>query len=214
MMNEKTVKIGRHYQRPLRFRSNKMHFPNNRRLAESQLVSIKRRMLRDKPFAMRYKGFMEELLLKEYGSKSKKSHNDGQVWYLPHHVIYHPHKPNKIRVVFDCSAEYKGRCLNKELLPGPDLTNQLICVLLRSRKETIAYIPEIEKMYFQIRVAVEHQNFLRFLWWKDDDFSKEPIDHKMCAHVFEGVFSVACSNYALKRTMKMRRNMELKLLGH
>ena len=182
MMNEKTVKIGR------------------RKLAESQLVSIKR-MLRDKQFAMCYKGFMEDILLKGYGSKSKKSHNHGQVWYLPH-VFYHPSKPNRIRVIFDCSAEYKGRCLNKELLPGPDFTNRLICVLLRSRKETIAFIAEIEKMYFQIRVAEKHQNFLRFLWWKDGDFSKEPIDYKMCAHVFGGVFSGTCSNYALKRTVK------------
>lgn len=26
-----------------------------------------------------------------------------QVWYIPHHGVYHPKKPNKIRVVFDLS---------------------------------------------------------------------------------------------------------------
>ena len=64
MMNEETVKIGRHYQTPLSFRSKEAPFPNNRRLAESRLVGIKRRILRDKQFAMHYKGFTEELLLK------------------------------------------------------------------------------------------------------------------------------------------------------
>ena len=81
-------------------------------------------MIRDKQFAMHYKAFMEELL-KEYARESTKSPNDGQVRYISHHGIYHLSKPNKIRVVFDCSAEYKGRYLDKELLPGPDLTNQL-----------------------------------------------------------------------------------------
>ena len=81
-----------------------MHFANNRRLAESQLVGIKRRILRDKQFAMRYKGFMEELVLRRYARESTKSPDDGLVWYLPHHGSYHPSKPIKIRVVFDCNV--------------------------------------------------------------------------------------------------------------
>ena len=40
MMNEETVKIGRHYQTPLPFRSKELHFPNNRIMAESRLVGI------------------------------------------------------------------------------------------------------------------------------------------------------------------------------
>ena len=41
----------------------------------------------------------------------------GKIWYPPHHVVYYPNKPGKIRVLFDLSVEYK---VNKELLPGPD----------------------------------------------------------------------------------------------
>ena len=114
MMNEETVKIGRHYQTPLPFRNKKVHFPNNRRLDESRLVSIKRGMLREKQFAMYYKGFMDKLLIKGNARESTRSPNDGQVWYLPHYGIYHPINLNKVRVAFDCSTEYKGRCLNKE----------------------------------------------------------------------------------------------------
>ena len=57
-------------------------------------------------------------------------------------------------------------------------------------------------MYFQISVAEKHRDFLRLLWWKDGYFSKEPMDHVICTHVFGGVSSGACSNYALKRTAK------------
>ena len=148
MMNEENVKKGRHYQTPLPFRSNEVHFPNNKRLGENRVVGKKRRILRDKQFAMHYKGFMEEILLKGCARESTKSPIDDQVWYLPNHGIYHPSKPNKIRVLFDCSAEYIGRCLNKELLPGPDLANQLIGVLLRFRKDSVAFMGDIEKMLF------------------------------------------------------------------
>ena len=63
MMNEETENR-KHYQTPLPFRSKEVHFPDNRRLAESRLVGIKRRMLKYKQFAMHYKGFIEELVLK------------------------------------------------------------------------------------------------------------------------------------------------------
>ena len=59
---------------------------------------------------------------------------DGRVWYIPHHGVYHPRKPENVRVVFDCTASYNGIALNDLLLPGPNLTNHLIGVLLRFRQ--------------------------------------------------------------------------------
>ena len=46
---------------------------------------------------------------------------------------------------------------------GPDLPNQLIGVLTRFRQEEVAVMVDIKKMYFQILVADEHRNLLRFL---------------------------------------------------
>ena len=83
---------------------------------------------------------------------------------------------------------------------GPNLTKQLIGVFTRFQQEEVAVMIDIEKMYFQILVADEHRNLLRFLWWKDGGTSKEIIDHEMCVHIFGGVSSGACSNYALRKT--------------
>lgn len=58
---------------------------------------------------------------------------EGKINYVPHNGIYHPKKPSQMRVVFDCSAMYKGTSLNKNLLPGPDMTNSLTSVLGRFR---------------------------------------------------------------------------------
>ena len=112
----------------------------------------------------------------------------------------HPGKPNKICVVFDCSAEYAGRSINKELLVGPDLTNQIIGILIRFRQGKVAFVADIEKMFFQVLVSKEHSRLLRFLWCQEGNLSKTLIDHEMCVHVFGGTYSPSCSNYVLKRT--------------
>lgn len=46
-------------------------------------------------------------------------------WYLPLFGVYHPKKPEKIRGVFDSSAEFNGTSLNKVLITGPNFTNNL-----------------------------------------------------------------------------------------
>ena len=65
--------------------------------------------------------------------QDEKKCQQGKVWYIPHHAVFHPSKPGKIRVVFDCSAEWHGISINKSLMSGPDLTNQIIGVLVKFR---------------------------------------------------------------------------------
>lgn len=40
-------------------------------------------------------------------------------WYLPHHGVVNPWKPEKFRVVFDASDRYQGVALNEVLLKVP-----------------------------------------------------------------------------------------------
>ena len=115
-------------------------------------------------------------------------------WCVP------PQQIRKIRVVFNLSAEHHGASINKELLPGPDLTNQIAGVLLCFREEPIAVTGDIEAMLHQVKVPEKQRNYLRFLWWKDSDLDKDVVDHEIAAQVFGGVSSPSCSNYALKRT--------------
>ena len=102
-------------------------------------------------------------------------------------------------MVFDCSAEVGGESINKNLLTGPDLTNQLIGVLIRFREEHVAIMADIEAMFYQVKVAEKHRSFLRFLWWEDSDISKGIVDPETCVHIFGGVSSPSCSNYALRK---------------
>ena len=147
IMDDQTVKVGNHYQTPLSMRNPVMKTLNNRKMAEKRAQYLKKRFEKDSKYFCHYKEFMEEILSKGYAKISKDTPTDGRVWYLPHHGVYHPAKPNKIRVVFDCSAEYAGRSINKELMAGPDLTNQIVGTLIRFRQERIAFVANIEKMF-------------------------------------------------------------------
>ena len=147
-MDNQTVKVGNHYQTPLPLRNPVMKLPNNRKMVERRVQYLKKRFEKDPKYFHHYKEFMEEILGKVYAKISEDTPTDGRVSYLPHHGVYHPAKPNKIRVVFDCSAEYAGRSINKELIAGPDLTKQIVGTLIRFKQERIAFVTDIEKMFF------------------------------------------------------------------
>ena len=80
----------------------------------------------------------------------------------PHQGVLNPNK-GKIRVVFDCSSQYKGNSINQNLLSGPDLTNQLIGVLHRFRLEPVAFMADIQAMYYQVKVPKSQRSYVRHL---------------------------------------------------
>ena len=109
-----------------------------------------------------------------------------------------------MRVVFDCAAKFKGTSLNDQLLQGPDLTNGLVGVLIRFRQEPVAMVADVEGMFHQVRVAPEDCQALRFLWWPDDDLSKEPTDFQMLVHLFGATSSPSCASFSLKKRVMSR----------
>ena len=78
--------------------------------------------------------------------------------------MFNPHKPDKLRIVFDCAAKHMGVSLNDVLLQGPDLLNSLVGVLTRFRSESVAFAADIESMFHQVKVNPEDRDFLKFLW--------------------------------------------------
>ena len=48
---------------------------------------------------------MKDIIAKSYARKSTTEAASGKPWYLPHHGVCHPNKPQKIRVVFDLSSD-------------------------------------------------------------------------------------------------------------
>ena len=123
----------------------------------------------------------------------------GRFWYLPHFATYHNTK-HTIRVVFDSSCEFQGVSLNKALLPGPDLMNNLTGVLMRFRKKNIAVMCDVEQMFHFFYVDPPHRDLLRFLWFEENNPSKPTVEYRMNVHLFGNGPSPAVAIYRLCRT--------------
>ena len=167
IMEQAAKLVNVHYEIGLPWKNNPPHLSNNRLQAEQCLRSLKRRLQHDPSLLEKYRKFMADLLCKDYARKISNQ-DRGPLrtqWYLPHHPVFHPQKPDKVRVVFDCSAKHRETSLNDQLLQGPHLTNTLVGVLTRFREEPVAFIAEIEAMFYQVRVPSEDCHALRFLWW-------------------------------------------------
>ena len=139
---------------------------------------------------------MDEVLSRGDAEEAPVLAQEGVKWYIPHHGVYHP-KKNKIRVVFDCSARFKGTSLNNHLLSGPNLTNNLVGVLCRFRRYPYAIICDVEKMFHQF-IVCEDRDYLRFLWWPNGDVTKEPKEYRMKVQLFGATSSPGCASYGLK----------------
>ena len=176
--------------------------PNNRPLALQGMRGLQKKFLANESYKKRYTEFIEDLFVKGHASKvpgDEVVRNDGFLWYLPHHSVVHPHK-DKLRVVLDASAKFAGTSLNDHLLSGPDLTNDLIGVSLKFRDGRVAFISDIQCMFYQVRVPVEQRDLLRFLWWPGGDVTNELIKCRMHTHIFGATSSPAVASYALRKT--------------
>ena len=106
-------------------------------------------------------------------------------------------------MVFDSAAETAGISLNKILLSGPDLTNNLLGILIRFRQQPVAFMADIEQMFHSFLVREDHRDLLRFFWYKDNDPDGELIEYRMKVHVFGNTSSPAVATYCLRKTAEV-----------
>lgn len=123
------------YEISQRFKSGVTSIHNNKSQALARNDLLNKMLMKDPKLRQGYKGFMSELVAKGYARRVHLNQviPEDSVVYTPPRCI-----PNKIRVVFDCSAQFKGLSLNSMLYKGPDLTNSLVGVLTRFREDRIA----------------------------------------------------------------------------
>ena len=169
---------------------------NNSKAMASQRFDLLEKKLKDPTYSAHYHEFMTQII----------NHGDAEVvptgelekvesWYIPHFGVYHPKKPHKIRVVFDCCAKTQGHCLNDYLLQGPDQINSLLGILLRFRKEEIAITCDVERMFHQFRVSERHRDLLRFFWY---DSNGNRVTYRMKVHLFGASSSPGCATYGFR----------------
>lgn len=186
---------------PLPFREPRQPLPNNKEQVVNRFKSLERTLKRKPEMQKQYVAFMDKIFANGHAEVAPPLKED-ECWYLPTFGVYHPQKPNQIRVVFDSSARFSGVSLNDVLLTGPDLNNSLVGVLLRFRKEKVAILADIQQMFHCFLVLKDHLNFLRFLWYKENDVNNEIVEYRMKVHVFGNGPSPAVAIYRLRRAIR------------
>ncbi|XP_013384334.1 uncharacterized protein LOC106154518 [Lingula anatina] len=215
IMERSAVFIDGHYQIGLPWKYDHPCLPNNLSMAKKRINLLKRRFQRDPALFISYKATMTDYIEKGHARVLTEEDTTSEVkWYVPHHPVFNPNKPNKVRVVFDCAARFGNTSLNDQLLQGPNLTSSLLGVLLRFRQERIAVVSDIEQMFHQVRVKPSDCGAFSFLWWPDGDLSKEPTDHQMLVHLFGASSSPSCASYALQKTAHdNRKDFDIHVIG-
>ena len=191
-----------------------IQLPDNKEQALLHLGKLCQRLKNDEKYHSDYIRFMSEIISNGYTEtvpEKELDFKDGRVWYLQHHGVYNSKRPDKIRVVFDCSVVYKEESLNRNLLQGPDLTNTLLGILCRFRQDSTALMCDLKAMFHQVKVNVEDRNFLRFFWWEDGNLNKTPVMYRMSSNLFGATSSPGCANIGLTM-MTTRTIVVLKLL--
>ncbi|XP_062607729.1 uncharacterized protein LOC134269543 [Saccostrea cucullata] len=160
---------------PLPFRQSPVNMPNNRSQAVHRAQILHISLQRDSVKKEQFVKFMDKVL-KSGAAEVAPNSTSYACWYLPLFGVSNPKKPNQIRGVFDSSAKYGGVSPNSMLMTGPDMINSLLGILLRFRKDEVAMTTDIEQMFYRFRVDENHRDFLRFLWYRDNNPEEDLIE--------------------------------------
>ena len=178
-----------HFVLPIPWKKGCPDFPPNLGMAQGRYQSLEKKLEKESHTRSMYEASMAKTIAKF--AESASCMINSSTWYLPHHHVTHPDKPDKVRIVFDCKAEVRGVSLNNQCIQGPNLVNNLFDVLLNVRLQEIVVTGDIEAMYNQVRIPNEDRDALRFLW--------KGQHYRMKVHLFGGVWCAASSTYALRK---------------
>ena len=197
-MDSSVRKVDDHYELPLPWRTGCPSLPNNRQVAEKRLNCLRKRFNEEPDLFQQYKDRMNGYEDQGYTRKVPEDAYSDKVWYIPHHAT----TQSKFRIVFDCAAKFKNSSLTEQLLKGPDHTNNLVGVLLRFRQELFAFACDITSMFHQVKVTPRDCDYLRFLWFADNDLNSIPTDYQMLVHPFGATSSPSIAGYALRKVAR------------
>ena len=161
---------------------------NNIALARKRLSGLELgKIFNSEEEEKQYWGKFEAWEEKDYIKKADTPTNEG--YYIPHFPVIKYSEDNelKIRPVMDCSAKFKGECLNQYMTPGRNLLVEITKVLMRFRKNSVALSADAAEMFLQIKMPQEDQKYHKFLL-KNKEGREEAYQFKR--HLFGSVGSV------------------------
>lgn len=190
LMERSCEKINGHYQLPLPFRHHDQAFNDNYTSAVKRLQQVAKYL---EKHVDKYEVYVDKMTrLIEAGYLVKV---DATLDVNPHIIRYLPHfctKQSKPRIVYDGAAKFNGHSLNDMLMSGPDLTEPLLEVLMRFRRDQIAFAADIKEMFLQVLVPPDQQDCLRILWFEEHNLQGDIVEYRFT----RWPFGLNCSPFA------------------
>lgn len=139
---------------------NALPIGDTRNIALRRFQQLERRLQREPELKERYIDFMREYEQLNHMRVATRPPRAGHTVYIPHHAV-----TKKFRVVFDASClNVDGIHFNKMQMNCPklqlDLHDQLLCF----RKNRIAFMADVTKMFRQVLIDSSQWDLQRIFW--------------------------------------------------
>ncbi|XP_064625943.1 uncharacterized protein LOC135486774 [Lineus longissimus] len=170
------------YSVPLPWKEDHGELPSNLRLCRRPLDQIVERLQKT--------GLMNAYckVIKEHMDRCYVEEVKGNPWdeehshYMPHFFVLKNSETTPVRIVF---AANTGRVsLNDCLITGPCMIQNLHDLLLLFRVSRIALVADIARAFLSIGLLEQDRNYVKFLWFRDNDPIKDIIAYRYTTVVF------------------------------
>ena len=153
------------YEVRLPWRTGNVTLSSNYKTAETRFNSLTRKFRSNSALYNRYSAVIDDYIEQKIVEKVECEETENPVYYLPHHAVIKEERSTSLRVVFDASSHETGKqSLNDCLLTGPNLTPDMLGILVKFRQHNVAVMSDITKAFLQISIDERDRDALRFLW--------------------------------------------------
>lgn len=157
------------YEAPVLWRKEEPYLIDNFPLAQNRVEGLIQRFKRAPDYERKYRAAMTTNFQEGYAVRISLNQIDlGPAYNLSHFGVFKGDNKEKLRIVYDAAAKYRGKCLNDSICSGPTLQNPLPSVLIKFREEAVAWSADIKAMFSFVRLSDLDANFHRFLWPDED----------------------------------------------
>ncbi|XP_064635803.1 uncharacterized protein LOC135492984 [Lineus longissimus] len=175
------------YYVPLPWRTDHPELPNNLETCKSRIKQVMGR-LRKLDLIDAYVNVMRENIEKDFVSEiSHESTADTEGYYVPHFPVLRDSETTPVRIVFDASSGSPS--LNDCLYEGPNMLQDLNELLMRFRVAKIGLTADIARAFLSVRLMECDRKYVKFLWYKDNDVTKEIVPYACNTIIFGNVSS-------------------------
>ncbi len=194
LMREKGQLKDGQWHLPCTWRPDGTRPASNYQQALGRLESLERsKYFRNEEVRRKYGEVIKEWAEEEFVHETTR---EAALHFLPHFpVLREESLTTSLRVVMDCSV-----ALNKHLLAGPKLMNDVAAVLLRFRSRPIAFTGDVSKMFLRIKMLPTDKPYHCFLWREREG---DPIKiYEFQVHVFGNAGSPFVAIFAVREQAK------------